>query len=279
MKRKPRIYVLTNNHFDLTWRRCWDCRFTFKGHSFASYAEIEDYYMTDNLALARRFPEYKFEAESTAVVRKYLDRHPDRSETLRDLAAAGRFAVSGAGDNIVDANMVLGESIVRNFLTGLLWVEDHLGVRVRRGVRNDGFGNSAQVPQIFRGCEIRWVTGIGYSPIRGTYWRGLDGSVIYTGSIPTVGVGGGVEKYPPCPACRGKGCRKCRQTGYHGRTGLFELMTLTDATREKIMARAPVDQILHAAQGEGLRLLREDGWLKVRQGITTPEEVIRCTKI
>jgi len=78
---------------------------------------------------------------------------------------------------------------------------------------------------------------------------------------------------------RGAGCRKCRGTGYYGRTGLFELMHTSDSVREKVMARAPVGEILSAAKADGLRLLREDGWLKVRQGITTPEEVIRATKL
>ena len=77
---------------------------------------------------------------------------------------------------------------------------------------------------------------------------------------------------------RGRGCRTCRSTGYYGRTGLFELMTATDRIRERVMARAPAGEVLAAAQADGLRPLREDGWLKVRSGITTPEEVIRATK-
>jgi type II secretory ATPase GspE/PulE/Tfp pilus assembly ATPase PilB-like protein len=78
---------------------------------------------------------------------------------------------------------------------------------------------------------------------------------------------------------RGAGCRKCRGTGYRGRTGLFELMVLTDPIREKVMARAPTGEVLAASRKEGLRLLREDGWTKVRAGLTTPEEVIRSTQV
>jgi type II secretion system protein E len=78
---------------------------------------------------------------------------------------------------------------------------------------------------------------------------------------------------------RGAGCRKCRGTGYRGRTGLFELMVLDDLIREKIMARAPSSEVRKAAIDNGLRLIREDGWLKVRAGITTPEEVIRSSSI
>jgi type II secretion system protein E len=78
---------------------------------------------------------------------------------------------------------------------------------------------------------------------------------------------------------RGVGCRKCRGTGYRGRTGIFELMVANDAIRERIMARAPANEISHAARASGLRLLREDGWQKVRAGKTTPEEVMRSTKV
>ncbi|MBE3070293.1 MAG: hypothetical protein IMZ66_08660 [Planctomycetes bacterium] len=213
MKAKPVLYVIVNNHFDPTWRRCWDRRFTFKGRQFASYADIQDYYMTDNLALARRHQEYRFSAESTLVVRHYVRRHPERLAELRRLAAEGRFAVTGAGDNIVDSNMILGESLVRNFVTGLLWVEDHLGVRTRLGVRNDAFGNSAQVPQIFRGCEIAWAMHFFYTPVAGRFWRGLDGSVLCTAELPVVAMGGGCDKYAPCPACDGAGCRACAGRG------------------------------------------------------------------
>ncbi len=77
---------------------------------------------------------------------------------------------------------------------------------------------------------------------------------------------------------RGAGCRRCRGTGYRGRTGLFELVAVGETLRERIMARAPVDEIIRIAQGEGLRLLRMDGWEKVRAGVTTPGEVVRSTK-
>jgi len=78
---------------------------------------------------------------------------------------------------------------------------------------------------------------------------------------------------------RGAGCRRCRGTGYRGRTGLFELMVVDDLIREKIMARAPSTEVRTAAAQNGLRLIREDGWVKVRAGITTPEEVIRSSNI
>jgi len=76
---------------------------------------------------------------------------------------------------------------------------------------------------------------------------------------------------------RGTGCPNCRNTGYRGRSGLYELMVMSDAISEKIIERAPQHQIVSVAKQGGLRLLREDGWDKVRQGITTPDEVVLCT--
>jgi alpha-mannosidase len=207
------ILILTNNHFDPTWRRCWDRRLIFRGREFVSYAELEDYYITDNLEIARANPEYVFEVESPVVLRKYLDRHPECADELRGLAASGRFGVSGAGDNIIDTNMVLGESIVRNYLRGLLWVEDTLGTVAKLAVRTDGFGNSAQLPQILRGCEFGWVTGLSYSPASGRYWRGLDGSVVCHAYLPPVAECASWAKHPPCSRCSGKGCEACNGRG------------------------------------------------------------------
>jgi general secretion pathway protein E/type IV pilus assembly protein PilB len=78
---------------------------------------------------------------------------------------------------------------------------------------------------------------------------------------------------------RGKGCRRCNNTGYRGRLGIFELLVLNDEVRELIMKRAGSGSIITAGRKNGLVLLREDGWNKVRQGITTPAEVTRVTKM
>ncbi len=78
---------------------------------------------------------------------------------------------------------------------------------------------------------------------------------------------------------RGTGCPNCRGTGYRGRTGLYELMVMSDVIGEKIIDRAPTPQIIAAARATGLRLLREDGWIKVRAGHTTPDEVVLCTAL
>ncbi len=220
---RPLLYLVVNNHFDPTWRRCWRRRFVSQGMTFASYADIEEYYLLDNIELARRHPEYKFEVECSAIVRMFLERHPEKRSFLKKLAREGRFCIPGAGDQIIDSNMVHGESLVRNFVDGLLWAEKELGRKTPLAIRNDAFGNSAQLPQILRGCEIAWVTGLFYSNPGGRYWRGLDGSTILHATIPAVARGGGADKYAPCATCSGTGrvrtkpCRTCMGRGIVGR--------------------------------------------------------------
>jgi type II secretion system protein E len=78
---------------------------------------------------------------------------------------------------------------------------------------------------------------------------------------------------------RGQGCPHCRQTGFRGRSGLYELMLMSDAIATKVVERAPSPVIVALARKEGMRLLREDGWEKVRRGVTTPDEVVMCTAL
>ena len=156
---EPLLLVIVNNHFDLTWRRCWEKPFHYHGKTFVSYTDLQAWYMLDNIALAEKNPGYKFEAESTQVARKFIERCPEMLPVLQQLAREGRFAVTGGGEAIIDANMVTGESLIRNYVDGLLWVEETFGQKTRMAVRNDAFGNSAQLPQILRGVEIAWVTG------------------------------------------------------------------------------------------------------------------------
>lgn len=74
------------------------------------------------------------------------------------------------------------------------------------------------------------------------------------------------------------GCRECRQTGYHGRRGIFEWMDSSNEIRQMILKRASSDQIRDTARRAGMRTLAEDGWRLVRLGVTTPEEILRVTK-
>ena len=75
----------------------------------------------------------------------------------------------------------------------------------------------------------------------------------------------------------GSGCRACRNSGYHGRTGLYELLTMNEELGERIIERVAAGELVRIGRANGMRLLSEDGWLKVRNGVTTPDEVLRVT--
>src|ERR1051325_8359371 len=77
---------------------------------------------------------------------------------------------------------------------------------------------------------------------------------------------------------RGAGCEACFGTGYRGRVGIFELMELNEELRAGIMRNEDRSGITAVARRHGMRNLREDGWMKVRQGVTTAEEVMRVTQ-
>jgi len=74
------------------------------------------------------------------------------------------------------------------------------------------------------------------------------------------------------------GCESCRQTGFHGRRAVFELMDLNEEIRQMILAAHSTGQIREIARRYGLRSLREDGWRLLGEGATTVEEVLRVTK-
>jgi type IV pilus assembly protein PilB len=76
---------------------------------------------------------------------------------------------------------------------------------------------------------------------------------------------------------KGAGCMECNRTGFKGRTGLYEILVITPAIRKLILSRASTDEIREMAVKEGMILLRQDGYNKVKKGITTLEAVIAKT--
>ena len=81
-----------------------------------------------------------------------------------------------------------------------------------------------------------------------------------------------------CVHCQGTGCDDCGRSGYHGRTGVFELMTANEAVRDLIHNRAAESQIRDVAIAAGMTLMQADGERLVREGITSREELLRVTR-
>jgi len=76
---------------------------------------------------------------------------------------------------------------------------------------------------------------------------------------------------------RGTGCGECRQTGYKGRTGIFEIFPLSPQLKKMVVSNSSVDDMRAVAIREGMTTLREDAWQKVKAGVTTVEEALRVT--
>ncbi len=77
---------------------------------------------------------------------------------------------------------------------------------------------------------------------------------------------------------RGRGCKACNNTGYMGRTGIYEILLVNEEIKKMILQKASSDTMKQKAFGFGMRTLKQDGWEKVLAGLTTPEEVLRVVQ-
>ena len=77
---------------------------------------------------------------------------------------------------------------------------------------------------------------------------------------------------------QGKGCKACKFTGFKGRTAIYEVLVMNEALRSMALKRASADEIKEKAISLGMRTLRDDGWTKIKMGLTTPSEVLRVTE-
>ncbi|MBI4343454.1 MAG: type II/IV secretion system protein [Candidatus Omnitrophica bacterium] len=76
---------------------------------------------------------------------------------------------------------------------------------------------------------------------------------------------------------RAEGCERCQRTGFFGRTAIYEILPITESLRDLIMQRSSADAIWRKAIEGGMRTMQQDGWEKVQEGLTTPEEILRVT--
>ena len=83
----------------------------------------------------------------------------------------------------------------------------------------------------------------------------------------------------PMQLWRGNGCAVCKQTGYKGRRGIFELMTLDERFHDPIIHRAGAPEYQRLARERGMRTMFEDGLIKAARGVTTVEELMRETRL
>jgi len=260
-------FVTFANHFDLTWRRCWERTYEYEGGLYASYSDVETAIMDEALAMAEA-GRGAYQVEQTLTIRMYLRRRPDALPRLQRLHERGLFEVFGAGEAIIDVNMCRFETMVRNMASGARFCRDALGMPPVLATHCDGFGSSAQFPQVIRGCGYRAVESLSYSVPDNDYWRGLDGSTVYVWkSWPGKSLFYDHCYHEPCPACHGYGgrCPECKGTGFDLPQNFYPpFLPLQDAdfkdglahyavTSEEMLPSAYMDDLIrewNAAQSE-----------------------------
>jgi type IV pilus assembly protein PilB len=92
-----------------------------------------------------------------------------------------------------------------------------------------------------------------------------------------IDIGFSTQEAPQIKTFKGDGCKNCNNTGYRGRVGLYEVMDVSPAMRDLILVGASASELKQKAREEGMLTLRESGLCKIRQGLTTIEEVLRET--
>jgi hypothetical protein len=208
------VYSFLRNHFDLVWRRCWRRAYEHEGLVYQPYSRIQRTVTDRMLDLAER-KSAVVELEQTLSLRDYLDHRSGARDRIRQLAADGRFCMLACGEAILDSNQCSMETLARNLASGMVFGRSVTGQWPRVGARFDSFGSSAQLPQIYRQCGIRWVTGFSYGVPTHKYWRGLDGSVVCVIPDQFPGAHQFLDHcyHEPCPHCRGRRCPSCDSTG------------------------------------------------------------------
>jgi type II secretory ATPase GspE/PulE/Tfp pilus assembly ATPase PilB-like protein len=87
----------------------------------------------------------------------------------------------------------------------------------------------------------------------------------------------GLRRASEAKIYRAKGCARCNNTGFFGRTAIYEVLLVDEDIKDLILKKSPANQIRRTAISKGMRTLRQDGWSKVIAGTTTPEEVMRVS--
>lgn len=208
-----KILAILENHFDQVWRRCFKRDFENDGNTYISYEKIEKMYIDRCIEIAQKHPEFKFQIETAVVVDTYIKNNPEKKDILRKLYKKRQLRVCDSGYYITDSNMISIESFITNFLLSDRFFKELFGEVSPVVTRRDAFGNSAQLPQVFKSLHKKSVIGISYSTAKGDVWRGIDGSAVCVKQPPFAGGAGGWRKLVPCPECKGKGCKKCDYTG------------------------------------------------------------------
>ncbi len=233
------ILLVPHNHFDPTWRRCFDRPASYNGVTVRSYAEVEEHCIESWLKLAPRG--YTFSEGQAAVLRKYLEHNPERKEHLVREIATGRLEIHRAGEVVPDSVMSTAEGLVRNFLVAEPLYRE-LGADKLPAMKlawlEDAFGNGPNYPQVLRGVGAEAAACLSYRPCPEPVWVGIDGSKIMVSDKHPSLFSGAFAKHAPCPSCHGEGCNACNSTGLRFVDG-FDLAALRKTVEDAVKRKEP----------------------------------------
>ena len=171
-----KVFVVPHWHFDALWQL-----------PFEEYFDITARNLMDLLEFLEVEPEYKFCIDQTIYVEEFLKRYPELKEKLIDGVRDGRIEPVCSGYTQPDPNLPSGEFLVRNIVMYQAFVRDVFGVKAKCGWYLDTYGQSAQLPQMFKKSDIDYFTfwrGVPEEPPAEFFWEGIDGTRILTHRMP-----------------------------------------------------------------------------------------------
>ncbi len=172
----PRMYAFGHSHLDLAW--LWTREETVRkcGRTFSTQLHLMDMY-----------PDYVFLQSQPYLYQQTKENYPELYEKIRQKVRAGQFVPEGGMWVEADTNMPCGESLIRQFLYGKRFFKEEFGVDCELLWLPDVFGYSGAMPQILRGCGIRYFATQKLSwayndcdpfPYNYFRWQGIDGTEV-----------------------------------------------------------------------------------------------------
>ncbi|HID95298.1 MAG TPA: hypothetical protein EYP53_04475 [Candidatus Latescibacteria bacterium] len=171
-----RVFIVPHWHFDALWQL-----------PFEEYFDITARNLMDVLEFLDVEPEYKFCIDQTVYVEEFLRRYPELGAKLIRAVKEGRIEPACSGYTQPDPNLPSGEFLVRNIAMCQSFVGKLFGVKAKCGWYLDTYGQSAQLPQIFKKSGVDYFTfwrGVPKEPPSEFLWEGIDRTRILTHRMP-----------------------------------------------------------------------------------------------
>ena len=178
---KPTVYGVGHSHIDMAW--LWRLSATREKAS-RTFSTV--------LNLMKQYPEYRFMHSTPQLYQFVKQDYPEIYEQIRKKIADGQWEITGGMWVEADTNIPSGESLVRQFLYGKRFIREEFGKETKLVWLPDVFGYSAALPQIMKKCGMDYfmTTKISWNqynvfPYDTFWWKGIDGSEIFTHFITT----------------------------------------------------------------------------------------------